>query len=147
MTGTPDHKNADTGREHTSRSVSPYKAGLTCTCPNCGEGALFTNILEVKDRCDVCGFDLSAADPGDGAQVFVILVMGALCAIIGVILYGPVGLPPAVVAGVLFAMVVFGSLWMLRVFKALLIALQFHHDAREGRQEDIAHEKKEGDDT
>ncbi|WP_238322406.1 hypothetical protein [Kordiimonas gwangyangensis] len=32
----------------------------------------------------------------------------------------------------LFVFIMAGSIWMLRVFKALLIALQFHHDAREG---------------
>ncbi|TNE61827.1 MAG: DUF983 domain-containing protein [Alphaproteobacteria bacterium] len=134
MTGTPDKNHTETDREHTSRSVSPYRAGLSCTCPNCGKGPLFTNVLEVKDRCDVCGFDLSAADPGDGAQVFVILILGAVCAILGIFLYGAIGLSPAVVAVVLGIVIIFGSLWMLRVIKALLVALQYHHDAREGRQ-------------
>lgn len=120
------------GTDRPSRSVSPYKAGFKCVCPSCGRAPLFHNILEVHETCGVCGFDLSAADPGDGAQVFVILILGFVCALLGFILYGAFGLPPWMIALLLGGVIMGGSLWMLRVFKATLIALQYHHDAREG---------------
>lgn len=112
------------------RSVSPYQAGLKCVCPHCGGAPLFTNLLEVRPECPACGFDFSEADPGDGAQVFVILILGALATILGIILYGV--LPLWALAIVIGVFIIGAALWMLRVFKATLIALQFHHDAREG---------------
>ena len=118
------------------RSVSPYQAGFKCVCPACGQAPLFHNILEVCAACPECSFDLSAADPGDGAQVFVILVMGAVSALLGVMMYGVLGLPVWAILILLGVVVLGGSVWMLRVFKATLIALQFHHDAHEGHLAD-----------
>lgn len=127
-----ESENNQSETDRPGRSVSPYRAGLKCVCPNCAGAPLFTNLLEVKPKCDACGFDLSAADPGDGAQVFVILILGALAAILGFIFYGLLGLPIWAIATLLGIFIIGASLWMLRVFKATLIALQFHHDAREG---------------
>jgi uncharacterized protein (DUF983 family) len=132
MTGSGQEQTTATDRGASSRSVSPYRAGFGAKCPNCGEGKLFENGLAVRAHCDVCGFDLSAADPGDGAQVFVILIMGALTALLGFIVVGALHWPLWAVATSLFVFIMGGSIWMLRVFKALLIALQYHHDAREG---------------
>lgn len=114
-------------------SVSPYLAGLKRACPKCGTAPLFQNILEVNQQCGGCGFDLSAADPGDGAQVFVILILGAVSAVVGFVLYGILGMPLWALVIILGGMVMAGSIWLLRVFKATLIALQFHHDAHEGK--------------
>jgi len=114
------------------RSVSPYKAGIKSVCPHCGDAPLFFNILEVHEVCPGCGFDLSSADPGDGAQVFVILVLGGVCALLGFLMYGLLDLSIWVLALTLSVFALVGSVWMLRVFKATLIALQFHHDARQG---------------
>lgn len=114
------------------RSVSPYRAGFKCVCPSCGQAPLFHNILEIHRECPACGFDLSVADPGDGAQVFVILIMGFLTAIMGFILYGLLGLPVWMLGLVLAVFILAGSVCLLRVFKATLVALQFHHDAHEG---------------
>jgi uncharacterized protein (DUF983 family) len=135
MGETPIEKN-ETDRP--SRSVSPYQAGLKCVCPSCGDAPLFHNVLEVYETCDVCGFDLSAADPGDGAQVFVILILGCICALLGFILYGALGFAPWVIALLLSVVIMGGSIWMLRVFKATLIALQYHHDAHEGTLDEDA---------
>ena len=115
-----------------SRSVSPYVAGFKCVCPSCAKAPLFHNVLEVREVCSECNFDLSAADPGDGAQVFVILVLGFLCAILGFLLYGAFSLPPWAIGLILGIFILAGSVWLLRVFKATLIALQFHHDAHQG---------------
>lgn len=87
------------------------------------------------ERCEVCGFDLSKADPGDGAQVFVIFFVGALAALLGFFLIGGLEMNAFAALGIMFAFTLFSSIWMLRVFKATLVALQFHHDASEGRLE------------
>lgn len=119
----------ETGAE-ISVPVSPYKAGFFCRCPKCGEGALYKSGLELVDECAACGFDLRAADTGDGAQVFVILILGAICAVLGFLLYNHI--PKWLLAVILGAVILVGTVWMLRVFKATLVALQFHHNASEG---------------
>lgn len=140
MTAEKQDKGFETDREQ-SRSVSPYKAGFAGRCPSCGKGSLFRkNSLDIRDECEVCGFDLRKADPGDGAQVFVILIMGALSALLGFIVVGAFEWPMWAVAGSLFTFIILGSIWMLRVFKATLVALQFHHDAHEGTMGDGGHD-------
>ncbi|MBV1900095.1 MAG: DUF983 domain-containing protein [Kordiimonadaceae bacterium] len=127
-------KNLETDRGM-PRSVSPYKAGFFCKCPHCGESPLFKNGLVIRETCEGCGFDLTTADTGDGAQVFVILILGAICAILGFILTGA-GLSPKAVVSILAVVIIGGSYFMLRIFKAMFFALQIYHDAREGSRED-----------
>jgi len=59
---------------------NPLLAGAAGRCPNCGEGHLFEGFLKVSPRCEACGFDLAAADSGDGPAVFVILIAGFVVA-------------------------------------------------------------------
>ena len=128
-------KTSDTGRAD-ARPVSPFRAGVKFRCPHCGEGPLFDGILTVRPVCAVCGFDLQAADPGDGPAVFVILILGAVTAIAAFAVEGLIA-PPRWVHLILWPVFISGmGLWLLRIFKATLIALQFHHDAHEGRVRD-----------
>jgi uncharacterized protein (DUF983 family) len=53
-------------------SLSPIQTGLRCRCPRCGEGHIFDGFLKLKPECEVCGLDLSYADPADGPAFFVI---------------------------------------------------------------------------
>jgi uncharacterized protein (DUF983 family) len=114
---------------------SPYIAGLTCRCPACGKGKLFQNFLSVRPRCESCGFDYSFADAGDGPAIFVILFAGFIvvgAALLVEVVYQPPYWVHAVLWGPLILLV---TLWPLRWIKSLLIALQFHHKAAEGRLE------------
>jgi uncharacterized protein (DUF983 family) len=114
---------------------SPYVAGLTGRCPACGKGRLFQNFLSVRQRCESCGFDYSFADAGDGPAIFVILFAGFIvvaAALVVEILYQPPYWLHAVLWGPLILLV---TLLPLRAMKGLLIALQFHHKAAEGRYE------------
>ena len=111
-----------------SRS-NPLLAGAAGRCPNCGEGHLFEGFLKVAPSCDACGFDLAAADSGDGPAVFVILIAGFICAF-----------------GALFTMVAFrSSVWvtlaiwlpmtlviclaLVRPMKGVMLAAQFMNKA------------------
>ena len=53
-------------------------AGLRCRCPACGQGPLFEGFLKVRQRCPVCGADVSAHDSGDGPVAFIVLIAGGL---------------------------------------------------------------------
>jgi uncharacterized protein (DUF983 family) len=115
--------------------VNPISAGLACRCPNCGEGPLFAGYLKVRTRCEACGFDLSKADSGDGPTVFIILIVGAVVsagALIGdVALHPPIWLE--LLVWPLVALVL--ALILLRPFKGVMVALQFHNKASEARHE------------
>jgi uncharacterized protein (DUF983 family) len=108
-------------------AVSPLRTGLLCRCPRCGEGALYRGLLDVRDRCAVCAFDLRAQDSGDGPAVFVILILGFL--VVGLALLVEARFePPLWVHAVIWPVVILaGALAMLRVLKATLIALQYRH--------------------
>jgi uncharacterized protein (DUF983 family) len=113
--------------------LSPYMKGLACRCPRCGKGALFQGFLTPKPRCDACGLDYGFIDSGDGPAIFVILFAGFVVLGVGLaveILYQP---PYWVHAAITVPLVLLVTLLPLRLVKGLLIALQYHHKAAEGR--------------
>ena len=58
--------------------VSPFKSGIACRCPRCGEGLLFSAFLEVAPKCESCGLDFAFAQSGDGPAFFVIFAISPL---------------------------------------------------------------------
>ena len=113
--------------------VSPYLAGVRCRCPRCGRGRLFTGFLTLAPVCENCGLDYGFADAGDGPAVFVILIAGFLVVGAAVIVEF-VWRPPYWVHALLWIpLILVVTLGLLRPLKGLLVALQFHHKAEEGR--------------
>ncbi len=111
----------------------PIAWGLRGRCPRCGEGKLFQGFLTLRPRCERCGLDFNFADAGDGPAVFVILLGGALvvfAALITEVVFQP---PYWVHAALWLPLVLLVTLGPLRPIKGLMIALQFHHKAQEGR--------------
>lgn len=116
-------------------SPPPILTGLACRCPRCGQGRLFRGLLRVADTCANCGFDLKAADSGDGPAVFIILILGAIVAPLVFWVEFRFG-PPVWVHVVLWPpLVLAAAIGLLRPMKGVLIALQFHHDASEHRSD------------
>jgi uncharacterized protein (DUF983 family) len=114
-------------------TLGAIRSGLFCRCPNCGKGALFEGLLKVNARCAVCGFDLKSADSGDGPAVFVILIAGFL-ACFGMVFHEVASRPPWWLLLMIWPLVgLIACLALLRPTKSLLIALQFHNRAGEGR--------------
>jgi uncharacterized protein (DUF983 family) len=113
----------------------PIARGLAGRCPRCGKGKLFQGFLTLRPACEACGLGFSFADSGDGPAVFVILLGGAVvvfAALITEVLYQP---PYWVHAALWLPLVLIMTLGPLRPIKGLLIALQYHHKAQEGRLE------------
>jgi uncharacterized protein (DUF983 family) len=112
---------------------SPFLAGLRCRCPRCGEGKLFAGYLKLRPRCAACDLDFAFADSGDGPAIFVIFVVApvviALALLVGA-LFNP---PPLIHLLLWIPTTLVLSLLLLRPFKATMVALQFRHDAHEGR--------------
>jgi uncharacterized protein (DUF983 family) len=115
--------------------VNPFVAGLACRCPNCGEGDLFDGYLKVGARCEACGFDLRAADSGDGPAVFIIIVVGMIVCFSALITEFSLHPPVWVHLVVWLPLAAILTLVLLRPFKGVMIAMQFHHKASEARNE------------
>ncbi len=108
-------------------------AGLSCRCPRCGRGKLFQGFLTLRPRCEACGLDYDFADSGDGPAVFIMLLAGFIvvgAALITEVVYQP---PYWVHAVLWLPLILIVTLGPLRPMKGLMIALQYHHRAGEGR--------------
>jgi uncharacterized protein (DUF983 family) len=113
----------------------PIGCGLRGRCPRCGEGHLFQGFLTLRPACEHCGLDYSFADAGDGPAVFVILI-GGFIVVFAAMAVEFMYQPPYWVHAVLWIpLVLLFTLGPLRPIKGLLIALQYHHKAAEGRLE------------
>jgi uncharacterized protein (DUF983 family) len=112
---------------------SPFIAGLLCRCPRCGKGRLFSGFLKLAPRCEVCGLDLSFADSGDGPAIFVIFAVSPIVVLLAVIVEAMFHPAPLVHLALWIPTTIILCLAFLRPFKAWMIALQYHHDAHEGR--------------
>ncbi|MBK1696720.1 DUF983 domain-containing protein [Rhodovibrio salinarum] len=117
-------------------AISAYQAGLHCRCPRCGRGPLFKGLLEVRPECEVCGLDLSKADSGDGPAVFIIMILGTVVVMLALLLESLASPALWVHMAIWPAVIIAGSIWMLRPAKALLIALQFKNKAEDTGQLD-----------
>ena len=107
--------------------------GLSCRCPRCGSGKLFQGFLTLRPGCEVCGLDYGFADSGDGPAVFIMFLAGFIvvgAALVTEVLYQP---PFWVHAVLWLPLILIVTLGPLRPMKGLLIALQYHHKAAEGR--------------
>jgi uncharacterized protein (DUF983 family) len=113
--------------------TSPFIAALTCRCPRCGRGKLFSRLLNMNERCGACGLNYAFANSGDGPAVFAIFILGFLClggALIAEFKFGVPWWMHVVLWGILTPLV---AIYLLRFLKALLIAVQFKYKAEEGR--------------
>jgi len=119
--------------DQVSSPPPPIIRGLRGRCPRCGEGRLFQGFLKLRSCCERCGLDFNFADGGDGPAVFVILLGGAIvvcAALITEVVYQP---PYWVHAMLWLPLILLVTLSPLRPIKGLMIALQYHHRAQEGR--------------
>src|SRR4030088_1598571 len=109
------------------------RRGLACKCPRCGKGSLYAGFLKLRPNCEACGLDYAFIDTGDGPAIFIIMIAGAIvvgCALIVEIKSQP---PYWLHAVLWLPLILATTLLPLRAMKSLLIALQFHHKAAEGR--------------
>lgn len=121
---------ADTGAKV---SRLPIAAGLAGRCPRCREGRLFQGYLTLRPRCERCGLDYSFADAGDGPAVFVIFFAGFVVVFSALIVEFAYQPPFWLHAVLWLPLILVTTLLPLRLMKGLLIALQYHHKAAEGR--------------
>jgi uncharacterized protein (DUF983 family) len=120
-------------------SDDPPKAAPTAVgvalgglCPRCGARTLFNGLLAFAPSCRACGLDLSTFNVGDGAVAFLTLIVGAMVGAMAITAQLTFHLPfwvHAILWVPVAAVLVIG---LLRVAKALLLALEYRHRAAEG---------------
>jgi uncharacterized protein (DUF983 family) len=112
---------------------TPILRGLRGRCPRCGEGTLFKGFLDLAPRCKHCGLDYSFVDSGDGPAFFVMSVSG-LIVVFAALMTEVIYEPPLWVHAMLWPpLILVTTLLPLRPAKGLMIGLQYHHKAAEGR--------------
>lgn len=112
--------------------LSPTRTGIRGLCPRCGKGKIFNGFLTLKPVCEVCGLDLSFADPADGPAFFAICFTSipavALACYIEVV-YSPAIWVHSITSGPL---VLAASLLPLRPLKGWLVNSQYFYKAEQG---------------
>jgi uncharacterized protein (DUF983 family) len=105
--------------------LSPIGTGIGCKCPRCGRGSLFAGLLDVRDHCLHCDLDLTPHDTGDGATVFVILILGAITVVLALLLETVLEPPIWVHLVVWIPVISILSVALLRPFKGILIGMHY----------------------
>ena len=120
----------------TSPPVSPFKAGLACRCPRCGEGRLFKPglSLDVAEACARCGQSFAFADAGDGPAVFAIILLGFLMLGAALIVEFRFAPPLWLHVAIWTPVTLLLAFGLLRPMKATLIALQYKNKAALGQR-------------
>lgn len=109
------------------------KTALAGRCPHCGAPTLFDTLVAFAPKCRACGLDFTNFNVGDGPAAFLILIIGAL--ITGLAIWLELALEPAWWVHVLLwlPLTLIGTVYSLRVGKALLLVQEYLHQAREGK--------------
>ncbi|MGQ0526826.1 MAG: DUF983 domain-containing protein [Alphaproteobacteria bacterium] len=105
------------------------KIGWKCKCPQCKRGDLYKPglTLNLRDKCEVCGLDLSKNDSADGPAVFLIFSLGFLLVPLA-LLFEVTLEPPLWVHIVIWSIAALTiAMGTLRPLKAYIIALQYKH--------------------
>ncbi|MBP7721113.1 MAG: DUF983 domain-containing protein [Alphaproteobacteria bacterium] len=109
----------------------PLRLGWHCKCPKCAQGDLYKPgiTLDLRDKCEICGLDLSKNDSADGPAVFLIFILGFALVPAALILDAWLQ-PPLWIHALLWGVIAIGAtIGMLRPLKAYIIALQYKHRA------------------
>ncbi len=118
------------GQEY-HRRRSPFATGLSCKCPRCGQGRLYTGFLTVAERCTACGLDLKKADSGDGPAVFIIFILGFLVVPAALWVESRFAPPMWLHVAIWPPLILGAALGLLRPMKGVPIVLQYRHRASE----------------
>jgi uncharacterized protein (DUF983 family) len=113
-------------------AASALLRGAMGRCPKCGEGKLFFRYLKLSPQCLACQADFRMADIGDGAAVFVIMLVGALVVPIGMVMQLGFGVSTGVTIGAMGALTLVFSAALLPIAKGVLFAAQWAYKTGDG---------------
>jgi uncharacterized protein (DUF983 family) len=94
---------------------------------------MFQGFLTLRPACEVCGLDFTFADAGDGPAFFVMSIVGIV--VVGLALWVEFTYSPPIWLHMVlwFSLSAILSLLLVRPSKGLLVALQYHNKAEQGR--------------
>jgi uncharacterized protein (DUF983 family) len=101
-------------------------------CPRCGAPGLFKGWVSFASKCRGCGLDFDAFNVGDGPAAFLIFIVGTIV-VVSALVVDDMFSPPWWVHLVWIPVATALTLGGLRLSKALLLAQEYKHRAREGR--------------
>lgn len=115
----------------TEPSVPFWPTILSCRCPRCGRGKLFSGLLALEDRCRACDLDLGQSDTGDANAVLIIILLGAIIG--GLAIWTEFKFEPRWWVHVLIwpTVTIPAAIGLMRLSKSLMIAMQFKHRSNE----------------
>jgi uncharacterized protein (DUF983 family) len=99
--------------------------GLRGKCPNCGEGAMFTQYLKVTDTCPVCKEELFHHRADDGPAYLTILLVGHLIGFVIHFMWVQFRPDPLLLAVTVSTLAVALSLVLLPRMKGMVVAIQW----------------------
>lgn len=105
------------------------RTGWNCLCPSCRKSSIYKPgfSLNLKDRCESCGFDIAKNDSGDGPAVFLIFILGFALVPLALMVDAWFHWPMLVHIVVWSVLAIGLTLGTLRPLKAYIIALQYKH--------------------
>lgn len=99
--------------------------GITCHCPNCGEGKLFRKWLKVVDHCDKCGEEFHHHRADDFPAYIVVAILGHLMVGFALGLEESFSPPFWVHAVTTFPLTLILALVLLQPVKGAVVAIQW----------------------
>lgn len=123
-----------------SAKSSIFRMVFRPRCPACGQGRLFTGVLQFRPCCDHCGLSLAEHDTGDGPAYFVVMGLSLVVTLMGVWVEFRFA-PPLWLHVLLWTpVIILGSIGGIRAGKALLLVAQYRW-----RKQEMTHRNTEGD--
>jgi uncharacterized protein (DUF983 family) len=101
-------------------------ASLTCRCPRCGKGGLFSGLIRMAPSCPCCGLDFTRVDIGDSFVVPTLMVLGTFV-VAAAMWVDFTYRPPLWLHAVIWPPVILGlALIMIRALKSFFAVQQYH---------------------
>ncbi|MBP0441033.1 DUF983 domain-containing protein [Tianweitania sediminis] len=128
-------------------TTNPALTGIKGRCPRCQKGHLFSGFLTLSQRCEVCGLDLTFADPADGPAFFAMSIVAVPA--LAFALWFQLSFEPPWWAHLFVTLpfTVLGCLLLLRPIKGWLVCSQYFHKAEQGSIDEQYHARKGSDET
>jgi uncharacterized protein (DUF983 family) len=111
---------------------SSLQAAVAGNCPRCEAHSLFDGWVRFAARCRNCGLDFQEFNVGDGPAAFLIFIVGTITVVSALVVDGLFS-PPWWVHLVWIPVATALTIGGLRFSKALLLAQEYRHRARDGR--------------
>jgi len=115
------------------KEPSPLQVALRGMCPRCGNRTLFAGVAAFAPKCRACGLDFQGFNVGDGPAAFLVLIVGGVITGLAIALELAAEPPFWVHILLWFPLTALMVVGLLRIAKALLLALEYGHRAREAR--------------